>query len=211
MILTALVLIGFIIWGGMGCTPRQPISPDLAQAEISQAWQADQHLIWEVDWPAAPVGGPLTVETWRAGVRYRFEILESVGPDLIGQTLIFDGRRAWQYNRFDPQPPAAAAATGLAPVSDAFAIIDRLLATPAKMAVRQGDGSLRSGRAEKIGLTFENGDELTAWLDQETGLPVRILFLVGGEQATLEARYFEPLSDPPAGLFEPTVALDDAD
>jgi hypothetical protein len=81
--------------------PPQPVSPATAQAALVEAWAADQHTVWEIDWPDAPVGGPLTVETWRAGSGYRYEILESTAPALVGEILIFDGQTAWQYNRFD--------------------------------------------------------------------------------------------------------------
>jgi hypothetical protein len=57
------------------------------------------------------------------------------------------------------------------------------------------------GPAQKIVLRFDNDDSLTVWIDEETGLPVRLQFLVDGRQATLEARHFEPLADPLSGLF----------
>ncbi|GAB4408084.1 MAG: hypothetical protein Fur0044_01250 [Anaerolineae bacterium] len=185
------------------CTAPQPIGVETAQAALLTAWQADQYIVWEIDWPAAPVGGPLTVATWRAGPRYRLEILEAVAPDLVGQTLIFDGVTAWGYQRFDsppvvPQPVEA----HLSPVTDAFAIVTRLLdATP--ISATQEATQVGREPAQKITLTFSAGDSLTLWRDEATGLPVRLNFVAGRQQATLRARSFEPLSNPPQGLFEP--------
>ncbi|HXW00070.1 MAG TPA: hypothetical protein VEC93_16740, partial [Anaerolineae bacterium] len=68
------------------CAAPEPISAKAAQATLAAAWQVDQHIVWEIAWPAAPVGGPLTVESWRVGPRYRFEVLEATAPDLVGQT-----------------------------------------------------------------------------------------------------------------------------
>lgn len=185
------------------CAAPQPMEIEVAQTALLTAWQADQHIIWEIDWPDAPVGGPLTVATWRAGLRYRLEILEAVAPDLVGQTLIFDGVTAWRYQRFDsppavPQPVEA----HLSPVTDAFAIIARLLATTPTSATQE---VTQVGRepARKITLTFSAGDSLTLWRDEATGLPVRLNFVSGRQQATLRARSFEPLSNPPQDLFEP--------
>ncbi|MCK6624687.1 MAG: hypothetical protein L6R45_05870 [Anaerolineae bacterium] len=183
------------------CTAPQPIEVEAAQAALLAAWQADQHIVWEIDWPAAPVGGPLTVATWRAGPRYRLEILEAVAPDLMGQALIFDGTTAWRYQRFDspavPQPVEAR----LSPATDAFEIIARLLATTPSSATQE---ATQVGRkpAQKITLTFTEGDSLTVWRDEASGLPVRLNFVWGRQHATLRARSFELLSNPPQDLFE---------
>ncbi|MBN1219219.1 MAG: hypothetical protein JXM69_09840 [Anaerolineae bacterium] len=182
------------------CTTGHPMSPDQAQAIVAAAWHADQHIVWELDWPAAPVGGPLTVETWRVGERYRFEILESVAPALIGETLAFDGQTAWQSNRFDSEPPVRLDSPRLSPVTDAFATIDRLIATPPQTATLE-TGQTGHGPAQKISLAFANGDRLIFWGDEATQLPVRIIFEVGGKEATLKARSFEALVDPPQALF----------
>lgn len=185
------------------CTAPQPIGVETAQAALLTAWQADQHIVWEIDWPAAPVGGPLTVAMWRAGPRYRLEILEAVAPDLVGQTLIFDGVTAWRYQRF-ASPPAIPqlVKAQLSPVTDAFEIIARLLATTPSSATQEAT-QVRREPAQKITLTFPEGDSLAVWRDEATGLPVRLNFVSGRQQATLRARSFEPLSNPPQGLFEP--------
>ncbi|NJN96542.1 MAG: hypothetical protein HC875_21765 [Anaerolineales bacterium] len=185
------------------CAPAKSVGVETAQAALLAAWQADQHIAWELDWPDAPMGGPLTVATWRAGSRYRLEILEAVAPDLVGQTLIFDGTTAWRYRRFD-SPPAAPQPTEarLSPVTDAFAIITGLLAATPASATEE---PVQVGRApaQKITLTFTGGDTLAVWRDEATGLPVRLSFVSGRQQATLRARSFELLSTPAEGLFEP--------
>jgi hypothetical protein len=201
MALKFIVLTHLILLGMTACTTEQPIQPDQARTIIADAWQADQHIVWELDWPAAPVGGPLTVETWRSGDRHRFEILEAVAPALIGETLVFNGQTAWQYNRFAAKPPATLTLPRLSPVSDAFAVIDQLLVTPSQTATQEFDQTIH-GPAQKITLTFNNGDRLLLWRDEKTQLPVQIIFSVGGKEARLEARDFEPLLDSPAGLFE---------
>jgi hypothetical protein len=185
------------------CAAREPLSPAAAQPILAQTWQADQHVVWEIEWPAAPVGGPLTVETWRAGSRYRFEILEATAPDLVGQTLIFDGQTARRYRRFDPfQDAPQAGEARLSPVSDAFAIINHLLVTAPETATQE-TLRLSSGPAQKLTLSYRNGDSLTLWRDEATGLPVRVMFTLGGQSAALRARSFAPLPDPPEGLFKP--------
>ena len=187
--------------GMNACTSAQPMNPDQAQATLARTWQDDQHIVWEIDWAAAPVGGPLAVETWRADQRYRFEILESAAPALVGETLIFDGQTAWQYSRFAAEPLVTLASPQLSPVTDAFAIIDKLIATPPQTA-RQEFVQTIHGPAQKIALTFDNGHRLIFWRDEEQQLPVRILFSVEGKEARLEARSFEALVDSPRALFE---------
>jgi hypothetical protein len=173
----------------------------VAQATLAEAWRVAQHIVWVIEWPGAPVGGPVTVETWRAGGRYRLEILEATAPALIGAVLIFDGHTAWHGNRFEPVPPTSVAAPVLSPASDALMIITLLAATPSERATQE-QAQLLHGPATKITLYFAGGDSLALWRDTETGLPARISFSVQGQTATLEARELEPLLDPPAGLFE---------
>jgi hypothetical protein len=189
------------------CASEQLFDPNLAQEQVRMAWRNNQHAVWELDWPAAPTGGPLTAAVWRAGDRYRYEILEAAAPALVGQTLIFDGQTGWRYNRFEANTPETAASPRLSPLSDAFKTIDRLLDTPPTAASRQKDVILDYGPAEKTVLTFENGDSLAVWIDQEREMPVRLIFQVGGHQAMLKARRIELLSDPPEGLFGPDVHL----
>lgn len=196
-----LYFIIFVI-GLSACTPAKPIEAETAQAALLTAWQSDQHIVWELDWPAAPVGGPLTVATWRDGSRYRLEILEAVAPDLVGQTLIFDGITAWRSQRFDSPPVPQPAEAQLSPVTDAFAVITRLLATTPVSATEEV-AQVGRAPAKKITLTFTSGDTLAVWLDEATGLPVRLSFVIGQQQATLRARSFELLSTPAEGLFEP--------
>jgi hypothetical protein len=171
-----------------------------AQTIVATAWRADQHIVWELDWPAAPVGGSLTVETWRVGERFRFEILESAAPALVGETLVFDGQTAWQSNRFDSEPPVRLDSPRLSPVTDAFAVIDRLIATPPQTATLE-IGQTGHGPAQKISLAFANGDRLIFWGDETTQVPVRVIFEVGGKETALKARSFEAMVDPPRALF----------
>lgn len=185
-----------------GCTTPEPIGAQAAQAALMHAWQADQHVVWELEWPAAPVGGLLTVESWRAGQRYRFEILESSAPNLVGQILIFDGQTGWRYNRFDLERPPSSSSPSLPPVSDAFAIIARLTESAPELASQETVQHAR-GSTQKITVLFNPADSLTVWRDEATGLPVRVIFVVAGQQATLRARSFEPLPNPPEGLFKP--------
>jgi hypothetical protein len=184
------------------CAAPEPISAKTAQATLAAAWQVDQHIVWEIVWPAAPVGGPLTVESWRAGQRYRFEVLEATAPDLVGQTLLSDGQTTWRYNRFNPDMPPAPSPPSLPPVLDAFAFVNRLMAATPETAVQE-IVQLATGPAQKISLTFDSGSNLTLWRDATTSLPVQVIFRVGQQQATLRARSFEPLLDPPAALFKP--------
>ncbi len=201
MLSKIIILTHCILLGLTACATKQLLQSDQAQTIMSNVWQTGQHIVWELDWPVAPVGGPLTVEIWRVGGRYRFEILEAVAPALIGETLIFDGHTAWQFNRFAAEPPVMLASPRLSPVTDAFAVIDQLLATSARTATQEAAQTIH-GPALKITLTFDNKDRLLLWRDEETQLPVRVIFSVGGKEARLEARDFEPLLDPPEGLFE---------
>ena len=165
------------------------------------SWQADQHTIWEITWPTVPiVRGTLVVESWRASRRYRHEILEAPAPALMGETLVFDGQQAWRYNRFDPPTQFTPTEATLAPITDAFALIDALLATPPATASRQAE-QLNFVSTQKTVLAYPNGDILTLWQNLETGLPERIKIYDGQRQLTLNARSAEPLLNPPDELF----------
>lgn len=202
-ILTLMIFITIII----ACRSPQTVQPQEAQQALARTWQADAHIVWELDWPAAPVAGPLTVETWRAGPAYRLEILEAVAPALRGETLVFDGQTAWRYNRFQPPPSLSTGPTRqpasptLPPVTDALMLIDRLLQAPPEQAV-QDDVYLNGVLTQKTELIFANADRLTLWSDRQLELPVRLQFSIQGRQATLQARQVEPINRPPAGLFE---------
>ena len=194
------VFINFVFFAVTACAASQPVTPDLAQQILSDTWHTDQHVVWELDWPAAPVAGPLTVETWRAGNRYRFEILEAAAPALIGETLVFDGQQAWRYNRFDPPASFIPAPAILSPVSEAFLFIDTRLDILPKTATQQA-ARVNLGPAKKFSITYPNGDRLILWRDEASGLPARIEFASDKHQITLNARHAEPLLDPPDELF----------
>lgn len=208
MYLKILILTNLLFLALTGCTSEQVVDPKAAQDMIATAWHSDQHTVWQLDWPAAPIGGPVTVETWRANQGYRFEILESTAPALVGQTVVSDGQSTWRYNRFESNSLEMSSLPLLSPVSDAFEMIDRLINTPAASASQQESTTLNHGPARKIGVAFENGDTLTVWVDQKTGLPARIIFSVrGGDQAELQARSLESLIDPPERLFRPEINI----
>lgn len=191
-----------LIWLGVAaCATPQPLNPPAAQQTLTAAWRANQHTIWEITWPAAPiVGGRLIVESWRAGRRYRHEILESPAPALIGEALVFDGQQAWRYNRLDPPAEFAPTEATLSPITDAFALIDRLLTTPPETASQQA-AQVNFVSTQKIVLAYANGDTLAVWQNLESGLPERIGVFTGHQQFTLNARSAEPLLNPPDELF----------
>jgi len=182
------------------CVAAQPLPLDEAQTIVADAWQTDQQVVWVLDWPAAPVGGPVTVETWRAGNAFRYEILEAVAPALIGETVVFNGQTAWNYNRFDPDSPVVLDSPRLSPISDAFDVIDRLIATSPQLATQEATQTIH-GPAQKISLTYANGDQLTMWRDNKIQLPVKVVFSVNGQRTTLHARDFEALVKPSERLF----------
>ncbi len=189
-----------------GCTAPQPIDPTAARSELGRAWRASQHTLWEMNWPAAPSGSPVVFEVWQAGGRYRFEILESPSPDLMGAALVFDERTAWLYNRLLPEPAIRLPRPALSPATDAFAIVGTLLERQPEQATRR-TVQLEQGPAEEITLKFateagQTQDRLILWLDPKTGLPWRVQFGWHGQEALLEARQHEPLAEPPPGLFE---------
>ena len=174
-----------------------------ARAAVIDAWQQGQHTVWAIEWAAMPSGGPVTVETWRVNNRYRFEILEAGAPAMIGETLIFDGQRAWQYNHFTVTSPKTVATPWLSPISDVLVIVEQLLAqTP--QAVSRTPVGISSGPAQKLRFQFAEEKILTVWLDDQMGLPVRLHLKTDRGEITMTARSYEPLIAPPAGLFEPT-------
>jgi hypothetical protein len=192
----------YLVLSVTACAAAQSLNPTLARSMVAASWQADQHMIWEIDWAAAPMGEPVVAETWRAGERYRYEILESVAPALVGEVLVSNGQQVWRYNRFAIPPPdsSSGATNSLAPLTEAFTLIDHLLVKPPQSAAIEAT-QLDSGPAQKISLTFANGDSLTLWRDEKTGLPAQVVFLIRGQPATLKARSLEPLDNPPPELF----------
>lgn len=201
------LLILSVMVGLSGCAATDAVDPRSAQIDLNRAWQADQHTVWEINWPEAPVGGPLVVETWRAGGRYRFEILEAEVAALFGQVLVFDGRQGWHYNRFEPGPPAESDPPALAPVTELLAKINAVSAARPEQATAR-PARLDHGPAQEFRLSYSpepGGAEkyLTWWRDVGTGLPVRIHLVDGQQEITLRARSFEPLPRPQPELFKP--------
>lgn len=204
-LITLLVLCVFMSLSG--CAATETIEPGAAQTDLNRAWQADQHTVWEINWPEAPLGGPLVVETWRTGGRYRFEVLEAEAAALFGQVLVFDGRQGWRYNRFEPEPPVESAPPALAPVTELLAKINAAsTARPEHATARPA--RLDHGPAQEFRLSYgrePGGAEkyLTWWRDVDTGLPVRIHLVDGQQEITLRARSFEPLPRSQPELFRP--------
>lgn len=185
-----------------GCREGRPIAGEVAQAKIEQAWRASQHTIWEIEWSNMPLGGPVTVAVWRHGPQYRFEILEAPAPALTGETLVMDGRQAWQYNRLQRPLTVTSTSPHLAPVTEAFSLIEGLLMKQPQSA-RQQSVTLLAGANEKISLMYQSGDRLTVWLSRETGLVVQIRWGVAEQAGQLTARFQEPLPEPAQRLFKP--------
>ncbi len=183
------------------CAAAPSLPADQAQQRVAGVWHTHQHTVWVLDWPATPVGGAVTVETWRAGDQYRYEILEAVAPALIGEMLVVDGQTAWQTNRFDDEPSLALESPSLPPVSDAFLLVERLVALPPQSATQETVQTVH-GAAQKISVRYANGHHLTLWQDEISALPVKIVVSTGQSQLTLTARAFEPLVDPPKSLFD---------
>ena len=182
------------------CAPAKTVEPETARQTATLAWQTDRQTVWELDWPNAPLGGSLTVETWQAGRRYRYEILEAAAPALVGQSLAFDGQNGWLYNRLNPPKTFAPTRPTLSPVTDAYGVINHLLDTPPQSATQE-TAAVNAAPAQKISLTYATGDSLAVWLDEKTGLPLKVTFSAGRQQATLLARSVEKLVNPPPELF----------
>lgn len=195
-----MLLFSALVFVSTGCTRSQPIEPEPVQTRLAQAWLAPQHTIWDIDWPAMPLSGPLTVETWRAGSRYRFEILETIAPDLAGQTFVFDGQQGWQYNRFELNTSLTTGVTTFSPVSDAFDMITRLSETPPHIATETVT-QINGEPAQKIALTWTNGDSLAVWVHLETKLVLQAQFIIDGQRGLLTARQVEALPDDPSTLL----------
>jgi len=123
----------------VGCSTSTAVSTETAQRRVQSAWQASYHTIWEIDWPNAPISGPATIEVWQMGDRYRYEILETPAPSLLGETLVSDGTQTWRYNRLAPSASPESATPALAPITDAVMIISNLLSRHPTEATAQAD------------------------------------------------------------------------
>lgn len=186
-----------------GCSAAEAVPPAEAQTRLSKAWAAPRRAIWQIDWPAAPVGGPVTAMVWQYGPHLRVEILEAPAPALVGQTLIVNRGTTWQFNRFDTPPATVSGLPSLPPVTDAFAVVDRLVSARPVSATRQTAATLQYNPAEKIETRYPNGDRLTFWLDPQTGLPVHLIVYAGDRRLELKAVQTAPLDSLPLDLFSP--------
>lgn len=189
------------------CAAAQPLDAAQARATVLAAWQANQHAVWELNWPNSPVAGPVTVEAWRAGGCARggcarYEILEAEAPALVGQTLVMTGPQSWQFNRLEAAETTPATYPELAPVTPAISLINRLLAnTPVAATLERA--RVEAVWADKINLQFKTGDRLVFFVEAATGLPVQIEFTAGEQTGRIRARSVELLPQPPPELFRP--------
>lgn len=195
-----ILLLGMLILAVTACSSGRPAAPVQMQKVAARAWQASRHAVWEISWPNVPLHGQVTAEVWRADHRLRVEILEAAAPTLLGQTLVVNGERAWQFNRFESPDRISAGWPVLSPVTDAFAQIEQRLAdTPATATT--SETVVNSSAAQKIDLYFDGGDSVTFVLDVKTGLPLQVDFTAGNQTGKLRARSIAPLPDPPPELF----------
>jgi hypothetical protein len=171
--------------------------------DLQAAWQRDQHVIWEVDWPEAPLAGPLVVEAWQSGPRRRYEILEATTPSLIGDALVTDGETAWFFNRFEAGLSAVPAAEArFSPLADALALVSRQLAESAGSSEDRGREVLPTGAARHWRLIYDEQTLLDLWLDEQSRLIARVRFRSETADFRLLARHIEPLTEIPPGLFQ---------
>lgn len=197
------ILVFWLIWtGGCAGPGSDVVSPEVVLAELRAAWQRDQHAVWEMEWPGAPLAGPMAVEVWLSGPRRRFEMLESGAPALVGETLVSDGRTAWLFNRFaDGVTEVGAEEARFSPLSDALLIISAHLAREPRSVRALGEASLPTGPAHRWRLIYPEGTTLDLWLEDETGLISAMKLAGPGGDFSLTARLIEPLDEVPEGLF----------
>ncbi|MDM8529557.1 hypothetical protein QUF63_00200 [Anaerolineales bacterium HSG25] len=193
-----------IFIGIVACQSFQPIEPISTQQQLQEAWQTNQHAVWEVDWPTTPIGGTVVVEYWRFDNQYRFEILEATSARLVGETLVSDGDLTWRYNRLkldktnltETMSPAR-----LSPVTDMFSLIEKRLNQSASISAQQQITSTLSETSETIELIFADQTRLIFWLGLKTRLPLRIKLITSQETISLKAQSNESLTHPLQGLF----------
>lgn len=184
----------------------------LSYGEIGRLWRADHHAVWAVDWPTAPVSSGVVVESWVKTDRYRLEILEATAAGLTGQMVLFDGERFYRLNRFENNSSSeielssAVRFHGLAPISDGFNRVDKLLAqSPTSTHIT--DHQLIRGLTTRYFFKYgEEGDYLIFWTDDAGREVVRVEFRFQGQQAKLDTRLYEPLPYVHEALFTPCLA-----
>ncbi|MDM8526831.1 hypothetical protein QUF58_01355 [Anaerolineales bacterium HSG24] len=195
-----------IFIGVIACQAPHAIEPEIAQQDLQKAWKANQHTVWEINWPTAPIGGVIVVEYWQFDNQYRFEILESTSTRLVGETLISNGNSICRYNRFelfelDEISLVETTSSQLSPVTDLFSMIDRLLHYSTSLSAQQQVTSTLEGASKKIELLLADQTRLIFWLDVKTKLPLRIELITARENILLKAQSNKPLIRPPQGLF----------
>jgi hypothetical protein len=190
-----------------GCGPGSlPDGHSLVSSSF-QAWRADWHGVWQIEWAGAPVQGPLVAEVWHAADgRLRVETLEAPVPALNNLVLVQDDTASWLY---DGRQNQVQGGPGHQPlriplISDALDATTWLLESidaAAEVAVT-GSDQLESGSATRLKITLSSGDRALLWVDTETGVPARLKLnsAIWGE-AVFTARSLSRLERPHPGLF----------
>ncbi len=148
----------------------------------------------------------MTVASWQAEQRYRYEILESTAPALIGETAVFDGQRLFTFNRLtiSPHHPLQPnrQVNGLSPMFEVVSLIENGLADPAVVAT-ETQTRLNGAVTQRLTLRYVDGGELTMWIAPETGTLKQVVVRMGTRTITLTARQSDPLPNPSLDLFRP--------
>ena len=210
--LRVFMVLQLIFIGVIACQAPYSIEPEMAQRQLQKAWELNQHAVWEIDWPNAPVGGTVVVEYWQFDNQYRFEILEATSARLVGEILISNGNSTWRYNRFKFDMAVQTLeltdfghmdkpTRQLSPVTDLFSMIGRLLRRSTTLSAQQQLTSTLSGSSKKIELLFADQTRLVFWLDLETNLPLQVKLITGYETILIKAQSDKPLIHPLYGLF----------
>jgi len=201
------MLLAWLVVCLAACAAPAGAPPEQWLARAQQAWRADWHAVWQIEWAGAPVRGPLVAEVWRAADgRLRIETLEAPTPALANLTLVSDGQMAWFYDaRHHRATHGPASRLRLPLASDALEVWDWLLteADTATLAGTLYPDTQESGPASRLELTTRAGDQASVWFDDQSGLPVglRLRARDWGE-VSISARRVEQPGQLAAALFE---------
>lgn len=174
----------------------------LAPLEIPQAWAQGWHGVWELQWSAMPVPGPVVFEGWvtENRARQRYEILEADVPSLVGLAYVNDGSAAIIFNRLEETVPPERGGGDMpfSPVTDALAKVDRTLAQlPAVAQIR------RAGTLSRVDFSPAPGEAASVWVDETCGCVIRVTVHTSDSDFVLAARSMTKLDVPQPHLFEP--------
>jgi len=144
-------------------------------AEAPEAWAGDWHGVWSIEFDSAPVDGPLVAEIWHAADgRLRIETLDAPTTALKGLTLVdTGGGGVWFYDLRQNRAELGPADLERIPIaSDSLLVMDWMLDQVSTAAIKSAHwDSLESGRAARLSLVTEAGDEAEFWVHNKTGLP----------------------------------------